>query len=30
VHEFVPRLDLKRAVAFSEELAGHRSEVKEE
>ena len=29
-HEYVPRLDLKKAVAFSEELAGHRSEVKEE
>jgi hypothetical protein len=29
-HEYVPRLDLRKAVAFSEELAGRTSGVKEE
>jgi [NiFe] hydrogenase diaphorase moiety large subunit len=29
-HEYVPRLDLKKAVALSAQLAGRRSDVKEE
>jgi [NiFe] hydrogenase diaphorase moiety large subunit len=29
-HEYVPRMDLRKAVAFSEGLTGRRSEVKEE